>query len=347
MSLRGNATGMLEELFFGDGSDGDITVTSETSINRDVFYKNLTVMKGGHFRTNGFKVRVKETLFVKGDIYDMGVISNNGDDARNSVGTIEEVSSSVPPGTPGGGAGSTGGGGRGGAGMYNGGRHLGVVIDGQSEHESEDGGELVPAVDRATTGSFPFGGNGGNGGTAVTGSNGSGHVTRFGELAPLARNPIAGNFPNYFGGHRGLFTAMTAAVIGKAMSGSGSIELITGGTGGGAGACFNSGTIGVRPRSGWGGGGGGVLYLAARNMVISGTLEAYGGHGGNTFGVAGGGGGGGGGVVIIVYSRLDSRYSPDTFINVHGGAPGIGQTTLPTAAIAVAGESGRYFSFEV
>ena len=53
---------------FGNGSDGNVTIASNTSLSRDMYYENLTVNSGATLFTNGFKIFVKETLTNNGTI---------------------------------------------------------------------------------------------------------------------------------------------------------------------------------------------------------------------------------------------------------------------------------------
>ena len=53
---------------YGTGFDGTVTIASNTSLSRDMYYANLTVNSGVHLNTNGFRVFVKSTLTVNGTI---------------------------------------------------------------------------------------------------------------------------------------------------------------------------------------------------------------------------------------------------------------------------------------
>jgi hypothetical protein len=47
---------------YGPGTDGDVTVISNISLNRDMYYNNLTILANVQLDTNGFRVFVKDTL---------------------------------------------------------------------------------------------------------------------------------------------------------------------------------------------------------------------------------------------------------------------------------------------
>ena len=66
-------------LFYGDGSDGDVTISSTVTLVRDMYYNNLTLNTGAIFSSATFKVFVKCTLTVNN-----GTWSSNG---TNGSGT--------------------------------------------------------------------------------------------------------------------------------------------------------------------------------------------------------------------------------------------------------------------
>ena len=56
------------ELVFGSGEDGDVTVTTNTNLSEDMYYNNLTVNSGVVLNPNGWRVFVKNTLNLTGDL---------------------------------------------------------------------------------------------------------------------------------------------------------------------------------------------------------------------------------------------------------------------------------------
>ena len=60
---------------YGDGSDGDVIISSNTTLVRDMFYNNLTINSTFTLSNNGFKI------FVKGTLTNNGIIANNGANA--------------------------------------------------------------------------------------------------------------------------------------------------------------------------------------------------------------------------------------------------------------------------
>ena len=53
---------------YGGGQDGTVVIASNTSLSRDMYYNNLTVNNGVHLNTNGYRVFVKGTLTLNGNI---------------------------------------------------------------------------------------------------------------------------------------------------------------------------------------------------------------------------------------------------------------------------------------
>lgn len=53
---------------YGTGADGNTIIASNTSLSRDMYYNNLTVNTGTMLNTNGFRVFVKGTLTLNGNI---------------------------------------------------------------------------------------------------------------------------------------------------------------------------------------------------------------------------------------------------------------------------------------
>lgn len=83
MGAGGAALAILPGIF-GDGSDGDVTISSDTTLTRDMFYNNLTVDAGFTLNTGGYRIFVKGTLTNNGTI---GRPGNDGDDAAAGIGT--------------------------------------------------------------------------------------------------------------------------------------------------------------------------------------------------------------------------------------------------------------------
>ena len=94
---------------YGDGSDGDVTISADTNLARTMFYNNLTVNSGKTLNTKGFPVYVNGILNIKGTITTnaagcYGAIGTGGKGGSTGAG---QAGTSVT--TSFGGAGGTGG----------------------------------------------------------------------------------------------------------------------------------------------------------------------------------------------------------------------------------------------
>lgn len=285
--------------FFGDGSDGNVTITTPTSLDRDRFYNNLTISGAtGLLQTNGYRVFVAGTLDVTAAV--AGAISHNNSNGAAASGANGSSNSGGAGGSE-----STAGplagisGTAGGSGFVN------------SPSPGADGGSYAN-----TTSVFPFlaynsqsVGTSGTPGISVpfgAGGNGGGHT------APTL----------VFGGRRA-WIDWTPLAAGKLLSSAP-------GLGGGAGGGQTSGTAG-----GGGGGGASCYALAIYANIINrgaGTGTAFinmvGGNGGNgvqstgSAGSGGAGSGGGGGFIYIVYGALTGS-SKAGAIRSAGGTGGV------------------------
>lgn len=317
---------------FGDGSDGDVTISADTSLTTDMYYNNLTIQTTKTLNPNGFRIFVKGTLTFQGS----GKIAANG-----NAGTAGSAGGdSIPPGTGvGGGGGGTGGaaahatgslpaseegkdgGGGGGDGTYN-------------TCRAGSAGTAGDNATKAIAGAGSAGGGGSNGSGGCTSPGGAGAAgSASGTIFNSIRNftsafMLLDNFPSV--------TAFSLAA-GSGSGGGGSSGRISGGvaSGGGGGG-------------GGSGSSGGIVWVAAKTIVTVASnnyLEAKGGdggaggRGGTESGITGGGGGGGGGggrggVIVLIYG---SKTGTGT-TSVTGGTGGAAGS--PSFSTAVAGTNG-------
>lgn len=70
-------SGAGEYSIFGDGSDGDVTLSSNTTLTHDMFYNNLTIPEGIVLDPNGWRIFVRETLTIAGTIRRQGAIGGD------------------------------------------------------------------------------------------------------------------------------------------------------------------------------------------------------------------------------------------------------------------------------
>lgn len=315
---------------FGDGSDGDLTVTSSTTtsgpitngvLTRDAFFRNLTISGAGAINTGACRLFVSGTL----DLTNASVNSLNangfaGNNATSSAGagtsntqafigtcTLFSYGTSLAGATGGTGAGvqagvpgtaacSNGGAGGGvgaagtGSSGAGGAAHNGTIITATNLIRRYETNFLFNTAAMTGAGRGAGGSSGGGDGSASGGGGGS-SGNAGGPLMVYA-----------FILSRGASTAVGALSAKGGLGGNG-FTTVTGSTGGGGGA---------------GGGGGGWIYLvygsllgtAATNMLdASGGLGGNGGGGTNAAGGAAGGTGGSGGraTTFCVFSGLGSE----------------------------------------
>ena len=313
-----NGSSVLNQDVFGDGSDGDVIISADTSLTRDMYYDDLTVNTTKTLTTNGFKVFVKGTL----NTIDTGKIASNG-----NAGTVGGV------GSEGGGAGT---GGEGGAVAYSTGT-LPIPLAGRAGGNAQVNNVGLPGtagVNQAKALGNTDAVAGGAGATIGANAGGAGGAagTKTGSILSTPRSLIAAY--NLFDLSSGTITQFGVAPSG-------------GGGGGGGYTATNSG-------GGAGGGGsgssGGVVWIAAR-FVANITAQAIGGDGGaggsaDYVGVDGGGGGGGaggnGGAIIFLYSKLTA-----SSLSVAGGAGGAGGTGNVAGTAGTAGNVGVTISLQI
>lgn len=352
--LESNAN--LQSLIFGDGSDGDVVISTNTTLTRDMYYDDLTINDGIVLSTGGYVVYVKGTLTQLGT----GVIDNSGGDGGN--GGNGGNGGSGANGT----AGAAGAAGAGGAG--------GTLVAGADGAAGGAGG-----AGAATTGSN---GVAGSQASAVSNSIGSNGVTGSGTggqggdaSAGVSSGGGYGSAQTITASKKKVTDAMQASTLGCFVSGTftpfyGSAgNAGAGGAGGGGGN--NNGTGGDGRGGGGGGGGGaggngGFVVVFARTIVntANALFQSNGGDGGNggnggdgsstgtQFGCGGGGGGalgnaGNGGLIIVVYktktTTLANSVSAGTPGSNGSGGAGLnggsnGQAGQGVAGTAIAGE---------
>jgi len=304
----------LEFLYFGDGVDGDVTLSTNTSIDEVKHYENLTINSGVTLTSTAASqacliVKVKGTLTINGtinmdakggaagagrtggtagesaqpNIYGMGDSGFNGyNNANLNVGKPGQVGDVGGLGQIGNadtqrqedGSGGSGAGGTGGA--MNAGWAGSIFTVGQ--RNAQNGGAY--GNDGNVTSYYGDAGTG-HGGfrefMTVLGANGKGQAT---SLIPHFRPGLA-NVPNIRLNDPFYIAVNMPQLFGGGGSGGTSG---TGGQGGGiTGGTANAPNGGVGGDSGAGGAGGGGIILMAKNIVIgaSGVLTADGANGTN------------------------------------------------------------------
>jgi hypothetical protein len=81
---------------YGNGLDGNVTISGTITLTSDKYYNNLTIPLGNVLLTNGFRVFVKNTAIING-VIGIGSVSGNSNGSTN--GTIVSPGSTVSTGT--------------------------------------------------------------------------------------------------------------------------------------------------------------------------------------------------------------------------------------------------------
>lgn len=267
--IEADAGGTTVDGIFGDGSDGNVTLSVDTTLTRDMYYSSLTIPVSKALYPNGFRI------FVAGPCIVSGTIDNSGFGATNNVSTGGEPGAI---GSIGGGTVQKGKGGNapsGAGGPSNTGINSVNAVGGAGASGGSGGAYNVCPASQGSIRSLPnaincwvpnladgtFNGiSGGAGGGASPGSTG--------------------------GGGGGGVIVLAAANIQVLVSGSISAN-------GGPGAGDSAG--------GSGGAGGGLIVLVSQQAVEnSGNISVNGGVGGTGFSGSPGNGGANGAVIQLI-----------------------------------------------
>lgn len=313
--VRYNSSGSITGVsgFFGNGSDGAVTISGNTSLSRDMYYTNLTINNGITLSPKGFRIFVNGTLTCTGT----GKIDSNG--ANGGAGG-NGVSSSAPT------AGSAG------------------VVD-----YSTGSLPLPKAGQIGGTGTSAIGGNGTNGTTATLNlglagaAGGTGGAGSFGSGGTAGTAGAIGtsvkSLPNSYNPAYNLYDLAGSTLTRHELSaGSGS-----GSQGGG-----DNPTTTVGGAGGGSGSTGGCIFIAAKTIVSLNVNSngGAGGAGGNGTGSISGGGGGGaggnGGIIIIISSSSSSVVT-----SVAAGSGGAGGTANASGTAGTAGSAGVVYQITV
>ncbi len=321
---------------FGDGSDGDVTISTSVTMTRDMYYNNLTVNNSGTLDTGGFKIYAKGTL----DVTPTGVIRRNG-----ISGSIGANASSTNLGAGGGGGSVLSGGTLYGAlgGTSGGSGSNGGVNAGGSGNQGAVATDVNPSI--GVSGVSMTGKHGGNGG-AGTGSGGTAQVGLVGGVATPALN-----LPDTIWG--ATINADLVATYNQHVGGGNSGSASGGGSGGGDGGNAGGGSGGA----GGAGGNAGIIGIYAKNIILEGAsnIQVVGGVGGNggnggtppggsnrgSGGGGCGGAGGTGGTIIVVYKSITEAFGGNACFSMAGGAGGTGGTGAASNGIGGAGSNGN------
>ena len=333
--------------FYGTGSDGDVVISSNTSLTSDMYYNNLTVNNGFTLDTAGYRIFVKEVCNVLGTISRKGNDGGDGGDGGDSGGA-------------GGSAGSAG------AALAAG--TLSGVLAGLDGKIGGVGVIFIPT----------------NPGVAGIVGSALDHLiiaSSFAGATGGVGKAWPGNNTQVAGGAGGAAGAVTASinkpyqyVFGVLMKDSDNNDLKPSGHNGGSGSGGGSGSQGGGAGGSGGGSGGsgsngGILILCAKILRGNGTITVKGGDGGdggdggagNTSGgylssgggAGGAGNGGNGGSLVLIYNLNEFTGTIITTGGLKGiaGVPGVagagGGFSGGSATEANNGADGKLIELEV
>lgn len=285
----------------GDGSDGNLTLSSGTvNLTQDVYYNNLTLSGTGKIITNGFKIYVKGIL----DITQAGVgaIQWNGNDGNNASGSAGGAAGSAQPG------GTIGDIGTGGQGA------TGTTANGTT---GTSGGSLT--------------GNGGS--TNVAGTGGAGGNN--GGAGGNAPSPTALGFRRFTTNFLRGLTLISGGSSGAGGGSGGGDGTFSGG--GGGGGANGAGGIAIYVNIIYRGSSTpvGVIQAKGGKGGVGGNGDSSGDTGGG-----GGGSGGAGGWIFIQYNLLAGSRVIGA-LDVSGGDGGNGGTGFNGGAGGRGGSGGN------
>ncbi len=300
---------------FGDGGDGDVSITGPISLTRDMYYNNLTISGAGSIFTNNFKIFVKGILNLSAA--QQNAIHNNADAGGDASGSTPGVAATVPA--------------------------AGSIASAVSQATNGAAGVLGAGAS-ATTPAQGFG-NGGlanNSGNSSSGANGAG--AGGGSTNPPISSDINIYVTNFFrgatllGGGAGGRGGASGGGDGTNLSGAGG----AGGNGGGAVAIYANIIVTSSQTSS------SAIAALGGNGGNGGTAPS------GDCGAGGGGGGGAGGYIYIAYNQKHGPVVPN-LINASGGRGGnggngtgfINQNPVVGAGGGQGGNGGRIYIYHV
>jgi hypothetical protein len=80
-------TAVPDELY-GSGADGNVTISANTTITRDMYYNNLTIADGIHLNTAGYKVFVRNSLSLSSASANQTTTSIGLKNGSSAVGSL-------------------------------------------------------------------------------------------------------------------------------------------------------------------------------------------------------------------------------------------------------------------
>lgn len=294
---------------FGDGSDGNVTISSPTTITRDMYYDTLTV--NNVLTTDGFMIYCKTLITGTGTIQ-WGTPNNGNNGSGNTAGT---------------GATQSGTG------------KLKSVVGGNGSNGSSAGGGSAPTSAAGSTKTASPGVNGVSGGAGGSGSTGDqssggagGTASTYSKVGVLSFTTLQGIDLSLTG------ISVYDGSAGSSGGGGGSQDAANSGSGGGGGGAGASGGGVIVIAKSWAGT---FIIKSIGGTGGTGGIGTAGGGSANTGG-GGGGAGGAGGWSIVVYSSKTWTGSYN-LVGGTGGTGGAGHGSGSTGVTGTTGTTGSHY----
>jgi len=304
LTMNDGQLSAIDDLFFGDGSDGNVTISSGTTTpTRTMYYKSLTINGTGKLDlSNGFPVFVSEVLDLTSApaeaITAPGAAGNNATGATGGTGGSAGVTNITP-------------------------RQLG----GRTGSAGGTGVGTVGVAAQVVAYQLGDGGGGGAGGGGTSGAGGA-------AAAGVSQNvtPPKNTFGQFNRFTSGVLAQVWVSGGGSGASGAGDGTNSGGGGGGsgsGAGCCWVNARIINR----------GVSTTAAAIRALGGAGGAGGVPAAGNCGGGGGGGAGAGGWIVLRYLHLIG-FTATNMLDATGGAGGGGGSKTGTGNTGNGGNGG-------
>jgi hypothetical protein len=301
---------------YGDGSDGDVTLTEDITLTKDMYYETLD-LSTFTLNTAGYRVFARRTTGNGGKI--KGKTGNTGGNGGNASGMTAGTAGTAGAATtgvtvPDGLAGT--------AGVVGATGPADGTVTGVAGNAGNAGTSVTNAIATWASGAGVAGGASGRDNNATAGAGAAGGAGGAQSTATEGSRPHPLDMMRFLTNKGTTLTVISGVgSVGGSGSGAGGGATTTGDGGGGGG-------------SGGTGSSGGWVFVATKTIAGTWSIESIGGvggnggNGGNGTGTNGGGGGGGGagrggsgGTAVLVYNEDDS--STVTF-TLTGGAGGTG-----------------------
>ena len=80
---------VIPDSIYGSGMDGNVTISSNTTLTRDMYYNNLTINDDVHLDTAGYRVFVRNSLMLSNTASEQATCSLGRKGAAASAGTLK------------------------------------------------------------------------------------------------------------------------------------------------------------------------------------------------------------------------------------------------------------------